>query len=405
MLLLKMAFRNIFRQKRRTFFTALTMIGGFALACISIGWADGSYNNIIDMFTRGWLGHIQIHYKDYLDSPSIYKTIDNYDEIGKKLMKIKGVTNWTARVFSAGLASFKDKTSGVQIIGIDPEREDKTTGFHKKIIKGGYFKKGIKNRILIGKGLAKIIKAKIGDKIILVSQGADGSMANDIFTVSGIVSTDDDFFDRTSFYMKLDDAREFLVLGNKVHEIAITVDKLKDVGKIDEKISLALKNSDLSVAPWQEFAKDFYKAMKADKGGMWISLFVIILVVAVGVLNTILMSVFERIREYGVLKALGTRPSDIILLVLYEANIIAIFSIFIGAIIGFAVNYYLSLHGIRLSQSFTYGGMKFSEMMAEINLRSFIIPGITVLLTTIIVGFFPALKAAKTDPAKSLRFH
>ncbi len=405
MLFLKMAFRNIFRQKRRTFFTALTMIGGFALACISIGWADGSYNNIIGMFTRGWLGHIQIHYKDYLDKPSIYKTIDNYNEIGKKIMEIKGVKSWTARVYSAGLASFKDKTSGVSIIGIDPEKEDKTTDFHKKIINGDYFKAGVKNQVLIGKGLAKIIKAKAGDKIILVSQAADGSMANDIFTVSGIVSTDDDLFDRTSFYMKLDDAREFLVLGNKVHEIAVTVDKLKEVKKIDKKISLVLKNTDLSVASWQEFAKDFYKAMKADKGGMWISLFVIILVVAVGVLNTILMSVLERIREYGVLKALGTRPGDIILLVLYEANIIAVFSIFIGAIIGFAVNYYLSLHGIHLSQSFTYGGMKFSEIMTEINLRSFIIPGITVLLTTVIVGFFPALKAAKTDPAKSLRFH
>ncbi len=404
-MLLKIAFRNIFRQKRRTFFTAITIIGGFSLAAFSIGWADGSYNNIIDMFTRGWLGHIQIHYKDYLDKPSLYKTIDNYPQIERKILSLKDVQSCTPRVFSAGLASLNDKTSGVQIIGIDPKKEDKTTSFHKKIIKGTYFKPGLKNQVLLGKGLANILKAKVGDKIILVSQGADGSIANDFFTVVGITSTDNDTFDRASFYIRLKDAQEFLVLDGKVHEIAITVNKLKNVRKIASKISNILDNKNLSVAPWQEFAKDFYRAMKADKGGMWISLFVIILVVAVGVLNTVLMSVLERTREYGVLKALGTRPSQIILLVLYETNIIAILSIAIGILIGLGVNYYFSIHGIKLSQTFTYGGMKFSEMMTEINLRSFTIPAITILITSSLVGFFPALRAAKTDPAKSLRFH
>ncbi len=404
-MLFKMAFRNIFRQKRRTFFTAITIIGGFSLAAFSIGWADGSYNNIINMFTRGWLGHIQIHYKDYLEKPSIYKTIDNYQKIENKILKIKDIQSCTPRVFSAGLASLKDKTAGVQIIGISPEKEDLTTSFHKKIIKGSYFKKRLKNQVLIGKGLADILKAKIGDKIILVSQAADGSIANDFFTVTGITSTDNDAFDRSSFYIRLKDAQEFLVLGNRIHELAITVKNIKKVKKISAEISSILAQKNLSVAPWQEFAKDFYRAMKVDKGGMWISLFVIILVVAVGVLNTILMSVLERTREYGVLKALGTRPSDIILLILYETNIIAILSIFIGSLIALIINYYFSVHGIKLSQTFTYGGMKFSEMMTEVNLRSFVIPAITILITASVVGFFPALKAAKTDPAKSLRFH
>ena len=405
MFLFKMAFRNIFRQKRRTIFTALTMIVGFALAAFSIGWADGTYNNIIDMFTRGWLGHIQIHYKDYLDKPSIYKTITNYKKIGRKIMKVKGVKSWTARVFSAGLASLKDKTSGVQIIGIDPEKEDRTTSFHKKIVKGTYFKGDTKNQVLIGKGLSVILHVNIGDKIVLVSQGADGFIANDFFTVAGIVSTDDEMFDRTSFYMRLSDAQEFLALGDNVHEIAITVEKLKKVEKITEKMQASLNNKGLSVSPWQEFAKEFYKAMKADKGGMWISLFVIILVVAVGVLNTVLMAVLERLREYGVLKALGTRPKDIILLVLYETNIIAFFSVIIGTLIGLLINYYFSIHGIHLSQSFTYGGMSFSEMMTEINIRSFTIPTITIFLTASVVALFPAYKASKTDPAKTLRFH
>ena len=405
MLLIKMALRNIFRQKRRTIFTALTMVVGFVLAAFSIGWADGTYNNIIDIFTKSWLGHIQIHYKDYLDKPSIYKTIDNYNEISDKLLNIKGINSYTFRIYSAGLVSLGEKTSGVRIIGFDEKKEDKTTLFHKKIVKGNYFSNKQKNELLIGKGLAKILHAKIGDKVVLVSQASDGSIANDFFKIVGFVSTDDEISDRSFLYMKLKNVQEFLVLDNKIHEIAIRINSIKNVKKIKNKIASIIKDNSINVETWQEFAKDFYKAMKADKGGMWVSLFVIVLVVAVGVLNTVLMSVLERFREYGLLKALGTKPKDIILLVLYETNIIAIISIVIGGLIAFGINYYFSLHGIQLPQAYSYGGMSFSEMMTEINLRSFLIPALTILFTGTLVGFFPALKASKIEPVKSLRFH
>ncbi len=404
-MIFKIAFRNVLRQKRRTFFTALTITVAFALSSFSIGWADGSYNNIIKLFTEGWLGHIQVHFRDYLEKPSLYKTIKNYTKIGEKIKSIKAIKTWTPRIYSAGLLSFNDKTTGVNIIGIEPQKEDETTNFHKKIISGSYFKKGAKNEVLIGKLLSKILNAKVGDKLVLVSQAADGSIANDIFILRGIVSTGDDNTDRVSLYMSLNDAQEFLSLGKEIHEITIIVNSIKDVKKVSEKISKTLKNKNLSVSPWQEFAKDFWKAMKADKKGMWISLFVIMLIVAVGVLNTVLMSVLERTREYGLLKALGTKPKDIILIVLYETNIIVFLSIIAGSILGLIANYYFSINGIQLSEPFTYGGMKFSKMVTEINLRSFTIPSITIFITANIVSIFPAIKAARTEPVKSMRFH
>jgi ABC-type lipoprotein release transport system permease subunit len=405
MIILKIAFRNIFRQKRRTVFTSITILIGFSLAAFSIGWADGSYNNIINMFTRNWLGHIQIHYDDYLDNPSLYKTIENYKQIGKKLENIKGVEVWTPRVFSGGLASAGNKSSGVQIIGIEPNMENNTTKFSKKIIKGNFFSSNGSKEILLGKGAAKALNIKLSDQVVLISQAADGSIANDLFKFVGIVNTDNDLYDRSSLYLTLKDAQEFLVLEGKIHEIAIVTKKLNNVRNIAKIISKEITNKDLDVAPWQIFAKSFYRAMKADKGGMWISLFVITLVVAVGVLNTVLMSVLERTREFGVLKAIGTRPKQIIKLILYEINIITLISIVFGSIIALLANYYLSIHGIHLSQSFTYGGMKFSEMLTEINARSFYIPAITVFFTASFVGIFPAIKAAKTNPVKSLRFH
>jgi putative ABC transport system permease protein len=403
MMLLKMAFRNIFRQRRRSLLTALTMFGGFSLATISIGWADGSYNFIINMFTRNQLGHVQIHDRGYREDPSIYKTIKNYQQVGDTVSQIQDVEFWSPRLFAAGLVSVKNNSTGAQVIGIDPLLENKATHFSKKIIKGDYFSDKPAHEAILGKGLAETLEAVVGDEIVIVSQAADGSIANDIYKIIGIASTGNDMSDRMSFYMNLYDAQDLFVLPGQVHEIAVIVTKLSVVKKVTEEIRERLHNPDLEVSPWQVFAKSFYQAMSADKQGMWIMLFVIILVVAVGVLNTVLMSVLERQKEYGLLKAMGTKPASIVGLVLYEVNLLAIGSVFIGAILGTLVNYLLSHHGITLPQAFTYGGMEFKTMYTEVNARSVIIPTITVLVAATFISIFPAFRAAHTEPARTMR--
>lgn len=405
MLILKMAFRNIFRQKRRTILTGLSMMGGFSLAVIFIGWEDGTYNNIIDEFTRNRLGHIQIHEKTYLDRPSLYKTIDEASNITKKLENAKDIESWTPRLYSAGLASVGEKSAGVQIIGIDPEKETQTTQFKNKITEGRNFSASPSHEAVIGQGLAEILKAKVKDEIVIISQAADGSIANDLYTIVGISSSGDDISDRMSFYLHLRDAQELLVLEGRIHEIAITVRKLNQVIKTNNNIAEKINSPELSIEPWQVFAKSFYEAMQADKAGTYVVLIVIVFIVAVGVLNTVLMSVLERRREYGILKAVGTKPSQIIKLVLLEVTILSIICIIIGTGIGYGVNTFLSKHGIKFGEGLTYGGMKFETMKAEINLRSFIIPAVTVLLCAALISLFPAVKAAKTEPAKTMRIH
>lgn len=405
MLILKMAFRNIFRQKRRTILTGLSMMGGFSLAVIFIGWEDGTYNNIIDEFTRNRLGHIQIHEKTYLDRPSLYKTIDEASNITKKLENAKDIESWTPRLYSAGLASVGEKSAGVQIIGIDPEKETQTTQFKNKITEGRNFSASPSHEAVIGQGLAEILKAKVKDEIVIISQAADGSIANDLYTIVGISSSGDDISDRMSFYLHLREAQELLVLEGRIHEIAITVRKLNQVIKTNNNIAEKINSPELSIEPWQVFAKSFYEAMQADKAGTYVVLIVIVFIVAVGVLNTVLMSVLERRREYGILKAVGTKPSQIIKLVLLEVTILSIICIIIGTGIGYGVNTFLSKHGIKFGEGLTYGGMKFETMKAEINLRSFIIPAVTVLLCAALISLFPAVKAAKTEPAKTMRIH
>ena len=402
---LKIAFRNIFRQKRRTILTALTMIVGFALSSVFIGWSDGAYSDIIAMFTQNRIGHIQVHRGGYLDKPSLYKTMSDYESIGQTIGSVKGVEAWTPRVYSAGLGSVGEKTTTVQIIGIDVGREIKATRFDKKIVDGWEISAQPVREAVLGKGLARILSATVGGEIVIVSQGADGSIANELYEIVGVAESGDDITDRMACYLHIRDAQELLVLEGRSHEIVVIVSNINDVLKITKTIEANLADSTLNVAPWHEVAKSFYRAMQADQQGDAIGRIIIMLIVAIGVLNTVLMSVLERTSEYGVLKAIGTKPRQIFWLVICEVLIIALGSIVVGAGLGASINHLLSIYGITMPEEFTYGGIKFQTMYAEVNARSLIIPAITVILSAGIVSIFPALKAARILPARAMRAH
>ncbi|MCG9131923.1 ABC transporter permease [Candidatus Poribacteria bacterium] len=404
-MILKIAFRNTFRQKRRTILTALAMIVGFTLLSLTIGLSDGVYGGVIEMFTRNRTGHIQVHREGYLDKPSLYKTIDNLSAVGEAIQGTAGVEAWTQRIYGAGLGSVGEKSTGVQIIGIDVAREIQATRFDNKVIEGNVLAEIAAHEAVIGKGLAKILSAEIGDEIVIVSQGADGSVANDVYKIVGIAESGDAITDRTACYLHIEDAQELFVLEGRAHEIVVIVSNINQVDKVTNTIKANLNDSTLDVSPWQVVAKSFYRAMKTDQQGDAISRLVIIFIVAMGILNTVLMSVLERTREYGVLKAVGTKPGQIFWLVVCEVVIIALASICIGALLGVLVNYLFSIYGITYPEEITFGGMKLKTMYAEVNVQSLYIPAIFVMLSAAIASLYPAIKAARIMPAKAMRTH
>jgi ABC-type lipoprotein release transport system permease subunit len=405
MLTIKIAFRNALRQRRRTLLTLLTMMGGYALASISIGWADGTYNDIIDIFTRTRLGHVQVHAPGYLDKPTLYKRIEDYRRVGDTIAAVDGVEAWAPRLKAAGLVSVADNSSAASITGIDPSRENAATGFAGKVARGEMLSDTGRGEVLIGTGLARVLEADLGDTLVVVSQAADGSIANDLYRIAGIVESGNAAEDRSSLYMRLAEAQELFALYGSVHEIAVIAEHTGEARALAGRIDRALGERTLAVDPWQEFARSFYTAMQADKQGMYIFLFVIILIVAVGVLNTVLMAVLERRREYGLLKAVGTRPGRVFWLILAEVAVIAAGAIVAGIGVGLLGNWLLSVYGIQLPQPVSYGGMSFRTMHAEINARTIYIPTIVIMAAALLVSIFPALQAARVDPARAMRTH
>ncbi|MFP4432419.1 MAG: ABC transporter permease [Spirochaetaceae bacterium] len=407
MLTIRIALRHLLRHKRRSLLTGLSMLVGFVLACFFIGWADGTYNHIIDTFARNRSGHIQVHREGYRDKASLYKTIDEPDRAIRELETVDRVVSWSPRLLAAGLVSVSDKSAGAEVFGVDPEAEDRTTNLSGQVVEGTYFsgadpEEGLAETLL-GKDLARILEGGIGDEVVIVSQAADGSIANDLYRIVGLVDTGDPGLDRSALYLPLTVAQELFVLPGSVHEIAITVENLNAVEPVTAELSRRPALQGLEVAPWQVFARDFYRAMQADKNGMYISLVVVVIVVAITVLNTILMSVLERRKEYGVLRAVGTRPGQIVGMVVTETALLTLSAMFLGALFGYLINLYFSVHGIVLENPISWGSLQIDVMKGEINARSFYLPAITVAATSMTVCLFPAIHAARTDPAKTMR--
>lgn len=414
MLIWKLALRNLRRQRHRTLFTGLSMFVGFVMAGFFIGWADGTYNHIIDTFTRNRLGHIQIHQEGYLDRPSLYKTIGD-PELGAFLLENSAIEAWTPRIYAGGLVSVGTHSAGAELIGIDVDREDATTSFSHKIVEGRYLNQGQREdptsprgkEAVLGTQLAKTLKGTIGDEVAVFSQAADGSIAEELFTITGLVDLGDPGLNRSAFYISLEDAQDLLVLWDQAHEIAVVLRDMRTARETTAQVQQILDReypgNTLSTVSWQEFAADFYRAMQADKNGMYISLVVVVIIAAITVLNTVLMSVMERQREYGVLKALGTRPNDIVKMIMAETGLLALLSIILGTATTFLLNSYMARQGIELSEPIGWAGMQLTSMQGEVNLRSFIIPSITVIVTALVVSIIPALKAARTEPAKTMR--
>ena len=421
MLIVKLAFRNILRNRRRSLLTLLSMGGGFFLLCLTLSMSEGSYSNIINIFTQDHTGHVQVHKENYLERPSLYKTINHADEIITQLEQQPLVLGVAPRIYSPSLAYGKDKTFPAQVIGIDPDREAKTTRLENKISEGHYLTKEVINQItnlegnqistdgyfpaMIGFSLAKNLQLTIGDELVLISQGIDGSIANDIFEVVAIVG-DVGSYERMNVYIHLSAMREFLSMQgdtSKVHELAIILSSQSEAREFAVNTQLALENKNLSVDPWQVVESSFYKSMQADKKGSYVSMGIIIFIVSIGVLNTILMGTLERTREFGVLKAIGTRPVVVFTLIMLESFVLAIISCLIGLALALPVCFWLAGVGISMPEPIDMGGIIFDTMLGEVSWFVVLLPSIVVISSTLIVSFIPAIRAAKISPLKALQ--
>ena len=405
-LTIKLAYRNIFRQRRRSLLTGLSMCGGYMLFVFSTSLLEGSWNNILNIFLLDHVSHIQIHKDDYADKPRIYKTINERAPLEDTLAGEKDVVSFAPRIYSSSLAYAGDKTYPARVIGIDPVMEPTVSRIADKVSEGQFFSAAPDSdgyySTMIGRGLASSLDIGIGDELVLISQGADGSIANDIYLVSAIIGNRTSF-DRMAVYLPLGTAQQFLALGDNVHEYGVLVKDLPDNEQVATRLQQMLPS--VTVSPWQVVERTFYVTMQSDKQGNHFMMGIIVFIVFIGVLNTVLMSVLERTREFGVLRAIGCRPGKLVILVLLETLMLAAMSMAVGAGLILPVVIWVTEVGFLIPEPVDMGGIEFQHMKGELTAYVFLMPMAFIFATAAVISLFPGIRAANILPRDALGSH
>jgi len=380
-------------------------MGSFVLCSVAIGLVYGTYGKVINTFTRGHAGHISIMQSGFFERPSLFKNVKDWESLSPIISKQKEVISYSPRIISSVLASVGDKTTGARMFGILPDHESKTTTIFDKIDQGKVIDSIPSNEIILGHALSKILNVTVGSQLILMTQAADGSMANDTFTVVGIFNKESDAMEARNIYVHLQTASDFLVLGSRVHEVVLNISHFENAVEVAEdlKLDLQKESKQFEVLTWQELEPEFYKAMKADQTGIWINLGIMIFIVCIGVLNTVLMTILERTREFGILKAIGTRPHDIFKMVVMETSMLALVSIILGTFTALLINYKLSQIGIPYPMPIEIGGMALHHLHGEVTWFNIWVPAVVVFFSSVGVSVLPAMRAANIVPVKAIR--
>ena len=382
------------------------MAGGYILFVFSMSLLEGSWSNVVDIFTLDHTGHIQVHKDDYAKRPKIHKTIENPTVVETTLKNHEDVTGWAPRVYSSALAYGGNKTSIAQIFGIDPEREPTVTRILQKVSAGKYFSAQPNADgyfpAMIGRGLANSLKLDVGGEIVLISSGADGSITNDIFIITAIIGNTTSF-DRLGVFLPLTVAQEFLSIGGEVHEFALLARDKHDNEQLAAELQSLMPS--LKVSPWQQIEATFYRTMQSDKQGNYFTMALIVFIVFIGVLNTVLMSVLERTKEFGVLKSIGCRPSELVKLIFIETVMLASISITVGLALILPVIAWFTEVGIKLDISVDMGGVVFDTMKGDLSAYVVFMPMGFMLLTAALISLPPGLRAARIQPRVALGGH
>ena len=376
------------------------------LFVFSMSLLEGSWSNVVDIFTLDHTGHIQVHKDDYAKRPKIHKTIENPAVVETTLKNHEDVTGWAPRVYSSALAYGGNKTSIARIFGIDPELEPTVTRILQKVSAGQYFSAQPNADgyfpAMIGRGLANSLRLDVGDEIVLISSGADGSIANDIFIITAIIGNTTSF-DRLGVFLPLTVAQEFLSIGGEVHEFALLARDKHDNEQLAAELQSLMPS--LKVSPWQQIEATFYRTMQSDKQGNYFTMALIVFIVFIGVLNTVLMSVLERTKEFGVLKSIGCRPSELVKLIFIETVMLASISITVGLALILPVIAWFTEVGIKLDISVDMGGVVFDTMKGDLSAYVVFMPMGFMLLTAALISLPPGLRAARIQPRVALGGH
>lgn len=401
----KLAWRNVLRNPRRSAIMVAAIAVGLAALIFLWAFVDGVNDQMIENSTRYLSGHVQVHRAGYHQQKTLDLLLAQDDGMRQWLQSRADVTAVARRLESSAILSLEDKSRGVLVIGIEPDLETKVTTLSNTVRQGRYLQPDDGNAIVLGDSVAKSLKADVGSEVVLVTQGADGSVGAGRYLVVGIFDTRMDMIDGNYVFMPLVAAQELFSATGAVTALAA---RLENRGGTDAIVAAMRQQSgsEREILGWPQLLPNVVQSVEFHEVVGYILLLVLFVVVAVGITNTVLMAVMERTREFGVIMALGTREGQVTRLVFYEACLLGLAGLVIGAVTGLSATAYFAVAGIDLGRynaaMETMQGLTGTVYPLPRLDRTLIVSAL-VFGTAVVAAIYPAWKAARLQPVDAIR--
>lgn len=403
-MVLKLAARNIWRNKRRTLLSTLALAFGVAAIVGFHSIREVANREMIRGVTAGLLGHVQVHGRGYQEAPEIANVVREPRAVEARIRRALPEATAERRAQGAGLAGAGDTAAPVMVLGIEPGNA--AVRALLTIDAGRGLADIPSNEAVVGRNLARELGLAPGGELVLVGQAADGSLANDRFRVVGTADAGSSEANETAVFLHLADAQSFFALGEGVHQVILRLPtEDEDLSRPVSRLLAAVDSPGLEVMAWSDMLPELKSAIEAKRKNSRLINVIIFLIVSLGVLNTMTMSTFERTREFGVMASLGTRRRRILGMVLLEVVLQGL----IGFVAGLAIAWML-LHGIGTAN---LGGMMDGDVLGAPmpeTLRLSVQAGpvaaaaVTALLTMLAGGLIPAIRASRLKPVEATRY-
>ena len=404
-MLLKLVWRNIWRNQRRS----IIVLGSVIIGVISIFFLEGVTNAFLNQMLYNQISlstsHIQIHKKGFIDNKTIQNYIPSQDVVESVLNAQSGIDSYSKRGITFGLLSSAENSSGIYLFGIKNEMESKVSKIKSSVTSGEYLS-GETGEMLIGKKLADKLNVQIGDKVVAMANELDGSIGSDVFRIKGIFETENSEFDRSNIFINLSQFESMLSLDNKVHEFAIILDNPQNANLIRDQIITKLNNSSYEVQTYEQLLPLLILQIELSKEATIVFNLIIGLVLIFGIINSMLMSVFERINELGILLAIGMKTTKLFTMILLESFLLGCLGTVVGSSIGGVIIVLLNKSGLNLSL--------FAESLNSYGIGAILYPTVNITqvssvlimipLISIIGAVYPAYKAIKLQPVEAIRY-
>ncbi len=408
--LLRLAWKNIWRNRRRTLITLTAIAFSIMLVQALHNLSYGVYAGMVDSGVRAGTGHIAIYRNNYLESRDEilhFRDGSLIDDISQ----IDGVEQVLPRLYIPALAQSSRESRGVMLIGVDPDRERQINPFLKTLPADNMIRSADSRDAVIGARLLDELQIRPGQKFVVTAQHEDGTLHSELLRVRGVVSSG--MKDIDSSLILVGRGRAALLTGNSgsVHELAVILAEAGLETAVHRQIAAKLSaEQDILAVSWEEAMPNLANAIKLDYASQKFIFVIILLIVAIGVVNTLLMSVMERMREFGVILALGSKPMTLRCMIMLEAMILGLLAAAIGTVLGSLATWYLVAVGIDLAdlvpETLEFGGVVFDPIMrASWDPTWMFRIALYVVCLTLLAAAYPAIKAGRTTPLEGMRHH